>query len=606
MTDLIRSLQSGVNFALEDKFEEAIKRFDEVIEFYHPMVQALIQRGRSHWEMKRWATAQEDFKKAHAMAPSNPEIPWTMSLMYLQMRDFEKGWATFDGRWNSKKFDSPKLKTPHPQWEPLRGYKDTLVWSEQGVGDQILYCSLLRTLKSMVPVLTVMIDARLVPLFKRSFGDIDFIPQNAKVYEIDSQIPMGSVAKALVPTIHDIDKVRSDPYLIPDYARASAIRNSLGLAQGERLVGLSWISGAPIIGNHKSISLEELLPVLQTPNTRFVTLQYGDHYKDIYELEKKHGVRIEVVLDVDNTQDLDGLAALICACDAVVTVSNVTGHIAGAVGTRTFLLDSNKLWYWNSCEGNRNLWYPSVTTYQRDSAVAPWRIDNLHVDLVGYLTNEKPTFVFFRTGTSEQLRHTQKFVKSLRISNPHAEIIMCTDSKTPIVEGVTKRFELDLNTEEYMWYRVKIFAHLNLKSPAIYLDDDMIVHAEMFPKAMLGNNDVMLCRRSFNNNAIFNTSMKNQDFSEHAGRTMESVYPYLACATATRDGSFWNQLLQVMEHIHPKYRTWYGDQEAMRIWASMSSGWGTIMESEYACLPEHSKGNERATHYKGSRKEQMR
>jgi hypothetical protein len=608
--DFLKALQVGVNLSNEDKFDEAIKEFDKVIELYNPMVQTLIQRGRCHWEMKRWALAEEDFLKAIAMDPTNMDIPWTMALMNLQKRDFAKGWETFDMRWQSKKFDSARLKTQKPQWEPRKGYKDLLVWSEQGVGDQILYCSLLRHLKTLVPELTVLVDARLIPLFKRSFSDIQFVPQNARVWDIDSQIPMGSVAKELLGEMSDIARFRADPYLIPDYSRASAIRADFNLKPGQKLVGISWASGAPRIGNHKSAPLTDLLPLFQIPNTRFVSLQYGDHYAEMFELEKTHGIRIEQVLDIDNTQDLDGLAALIAACDAVVTVSNVTGHLAGAVGTKTFLLDSNKLWYWNSCEGNQNLWYPSVTTYPRDNAIAPWtpQIEALTQDVKAHLSGEVSTFVFFRTGTEEELAYTKKFVASLRASNPNAEIIMCTDRHTPDIEGVTRRFELTLDTDNWMEYRLQIYAELRLTKPAMYLDDDMIVREAIDPTKLLGNRKVLLCERSFGRNLYFNTQMKGLDFYEHRGKKMHQVYPYLACATVTKDYLFWADLLFIMDHINPKYRKWYGDQECMRIWVGTANygDYGVLSEADYACLPEELFGrNPKIIHYKGTRKSGM-
>lgn len=606
--ELLKRIQVGVNLANEDKFEEAIKEFDGIAELYHAMVQVLIQRGRAHWEMKRWEIAEEDFIKARAMAPDNVDIPWTMALMNLQQRKFSEGWKTFDYRWQSKKFDSPRLKTSKPQWEPDKDYKDLLVWSEQGIGDQILYCSLLRHLKTLVPELTVLMDARLIPLFKRSFTDIEFIPQNARVWDIDSQIPMGNIAKELIKEMDDIPRFRSDPYLIPDYSRASAIRADFHLKPGEKMVGISWASGAPRIGNHKSASLEELLPILRIPNTRFVSLQYGDHYADMFELEKTHGIQIEQVLDIDNTQDLDGLAALITACDAVVTVSNATGHIAGAVGAKTFLLDSNKLWYWNSKVGRTNLWYPSVNTYPKAHAVAPWepQITEVARDLNRFLNGgERPVFVFFRTGTEEQLWYSRKFVTSLLETNPDARIIMCTDSKTPVIAG-TERFELDLDCEDYMEYRLKIYSALSLNIPAMYLDDDMIVREAIDPVSLLGDKQALFCERYFDKDQYFNPNIKGLQFEEHRGKTLYETFPYLACATVTRDFKVWQELLDILQHIAPKYRTWYGDQEAMKIWAKMHPH-GTLSEEEYACLPEYLFGrNPKIIHYKGNRKEQMR
>ena len=606
--EFLKALQSGVNLANEDKFEEAISKFNPLAELFQPMVQSLIQRGRAQWEMRRWDKAMEDFQKARLMDPENTDIRWTMALMHLQQALFVEGWKTFEYRWESKKFDSPRLKTKKPRWSNNSGYKDVLVWSEQGVGDQILYCSLLHEIKKQTPVLTVMMDARLIPLFKRSMPSIDFIPQNARVSEIDAQIPMGSLVPEFIQSKEDIKKIRKDAFLIADYSRASEIRAGLNIKHGERLVGISWISGAPRIGNHKSVSLEELLPILKIPNMRFVNLQYGDHYEDIYNLEKDHGVRIELVPEVDNTTDLDGLAALITACDCVVTVSNVTGHIAGAVGTPTFLLDSNKLWYWNNTRGNRNLWYPSVKTYRKSYATAPWtaQVADIERDLRRQMTSGYvPTFVFFRTGTEEEISYTRKFVESLRESNPDSRIIMCTDSKTPIIDG-TERFELDSDSTDFMEYRLRIYAALGLKYPAMYLDDDMIIRSEIFPDALLGKERALFCERSFDRDNSFNPDIKGLSFKEHQGKTMAEVFPYLACATVTKDHAVWSELLGILNHIDPKYRKWYGDQEAMKIWSKMNPV-GTLPESEYACLPEYLEGRDpKIIHYKGSRKERMR
>lgn len=606
--EFLKLLQSGVNLANEDKFDEAVSKFEPILELYQPMVQALIQRGRAHWEMRRWDKAIEDFLKAQRMDPENIDIQWTMALMNLQQSKFAEGWKSFDYRWKSKKFDSPRLKTKKPQWVKDSGFKDVLVWSEQGVGDQILYCSLLPEVKKQTPTLTVMMDARLIPLFKRSMPSIDFIPQNARVSEIDAQIPMGNLVTEFIKSKEDIKTYRKDAFLIADYSRASELRACLNLAQGEKLIGVSWISGAPRIGNHKSIELEDLMPIFNIPNTRYVSLQYGDHYQEIYKLEKRYGIKIEVVPEVDNTTDLDGLAALITACDSVVTVSNVTGHIAGAVGTPTFLLDSNKLWYWNNNQGNRNLWYPSVKTYRKKFATAAWtpQVADITRDLRAQLyPGHQPTFVFFRTGTEDQIWYTRKFVESLRETNPDARIIMCTDSKTPVIDG-TERFELDSDSTDFMEYRLRIYAALKLNYPAMYLDDDMIICSEIFPEALLQDQRALFCDRMFNRDGKFNTSMKGLTFSEYEGKTMAEVFPYLACATVTMDYTVWSELLSIMDHIDPKYRKWYGDQEAMKIWAKMND-FGTLLETQYACLPEYLEGRDpKIIHYKGSRKEQMR
>ena len=70
------------------------------------------------------------------------------------------------------------------------------------------------------------------------------------------------------------------------------------------------------------------------------------------------------VISNDNYNDLDGLASLIQSCDFVITTSNVTAHLAGALGKKTFVLvNPEQLWYWHN--ENVSSWYPSVNIFQK-------------------------------------------------------------------------------------------------------------------------------------------------------------------------------------------------------------------------------------------------
>lgn len=377
-------LKEGIVLANEEKYDDAIKVFQEILDSTEGLSaesasQIYVQKGRCHWEMRRWAESAVDFEKAHELTPDNPDCRWTLCLVYLQMNMFDKAWEYVETRWQSKKFDSPRLKSPKPQWTRDSDYKHVFVWSEQGIGDQILYLSMLHNIQEQCEKVTVMADARLFPVLTRSFPKVEFVPQNARIKGIDAHIPLGSIGAQFIHNLDDIENYAAKRYLRPDCDKVSKIRE-IAKKPGQRLIGLSWHSGAPRIGNHKSVPLPELLPLFKLPNTRFVSLQYGDCYEDIYELEKQHGIRIGIIPSIDNKDDMDGLAALICACDSVVTVSNATAHLAGALGAPTYVLNSNKLWYWSNVRGNRSVWYPSVKLYARDNVIAPW--DRQILDLV--------------------------------------------------------------------------------------------------------------------------------------------------------------------------------------------------------------------------------
>ncbi len=153
---------------------------------------------------------------------------------------------------------------------------------------------------------------------------------------------------------------RERGYLVADETRTPALRQRLD--DGRTVIGLSWVSKAPIGGAQKSARLADFAALLRSPGCRFVDLQYGDTRAERDAVERELGIRVERLADIDNTNDLDGLAALMGACDAVVTVSNTTAHLAGALGRPTWVMVPHghaRIWYWFR-DRDESPWYPRV------------------------------------------------------------------------------------------------------------------------------------------------------------------------------------------------------------------------------------------------------
>ena len=86
---------------------------------------------------------------------------------------------------------------------------------------------------------------------------------------------------------------------------------------------------------------------------------------EIVKLREDHGIELVEVPEIDNYEDIDGLAALIMACDKVVSIDNATVHLAGALGAKTkILLPFNSNWQWGT-SGSSSYWYDSVELYRQ-------------------------------------------------------------------------------------------------------------------------------------------------------------------------------------------------------------------------------------------------
>jgi hypothetical protein len=112
--------------------------------------------------------------------------------------------------------------------------------------------------------------------------------------------------------------------------------------------------------------LERMRDLLMLDGFAFLNLQYGDVSGEVARTCALTDAPIETVPGIDLYEDIEGLVALIDACDIVLTISNSTAHLAGAMGKPVLLLVprfTGRMWYWNPLpggDGSSPPWYPSV------------------------------------------------------------------------------------------------------------------------------------------------------------------------------------------------------------------------------------------------------
>jgi len=85
-------------------------------------------------------------------------------------------------------------------------------------------------------------------------------------------------------------------------------------------------------------------PILKTPGVTFVNVQYGDCAEEMEHACELHGVKINVIEDLDLKNDLDGAAALSAALDLVISAPTAAAATAGAVGTEIWFMTAGRTW----------------------------------------------------------------------------------------------------------------------------------------------------------------------------------------------------------------------------------------------------------------------
>lgn len=320
--------------------------------------------GKARFLQSRLGEAIAHLRQAIVIEPGFPDAHHTLAHALLASGQLEEGWREYEWRWRAKTFRVPPRDFAFPQWrgEPVKG-KRVLLWSEQGIGDKLLFAGLLPEFVALGADVTIEIEERLVPLFRRSFPNIRVVPRADRPDEallsgqFDFQAPLGDLPRYLRPSLPGFRPVGA--YLAADPIRTADLRHRYE-AGHLPLIGIAWASRPP-----KGIPLLAFAPLLQIPGVRWVNLQYGDHAEEIAQVQAKLSIRIVTDASVDPLADFDGSVAQTAALDAVVTIQNATLYTAAGLGLPTFAVTPPEPdWRWFGSD--HSPWHESVRLYRRD------------------------------------------------------------------------------------------------------------------------------------------------------------------------------------------------------------------------------------------------
>lgn len=362
------------------QFPEAGEAFSKALQLRPDHLEALKNLGNVYKEQNRMAEAIDCYDRLLRMAPGHPHTCYNKAIALLTEGQLAEGWDLYEYRLRCDTADGKHLghsmARQAPDWDGRPPAKPLLVLPEQGLGDQIFYGAMLADLQSTGIENFVCLDGRLQALFARSFPGLDFVLPT-EIAGLDpaqqlfgAQIQIASLGQFFRRDIASLARVPS-PYLSADPSLTSTLRQRVR-QDGKLICGLSWGSRNAETGARKSLPLETLRPVLQVPGVEFIDLQYGDTHDERQALHASTGATVRHLDDIDNQNDIDGLSALIEACDLVITVSNSTAHLAAALGKPTMVLLAHHtpLWYWH-LDAMTSPWYPTVTLL-RQPAPGEW------------------------------------------------------------------------------------------------------------------------------------------------------------------------------------------------------------------------------------------
>lgn len=327
----------------------------------------------------RAGEARAHYERALALEPDNVQAHVNLASLLLLDGDYARGWDEYEWRLRDAERAALHERFGLPLWDgsPPAG-RTLIVYAEQGVGDEIMYASCLPDLHARGARCVVDCDPRLAGLFQRSFpqalihGGRQTDPADwlAAAGGADWRVPCASLARHLRRSPEAFAAARAG-YLHADPARIARWHGRVAALGAGRKVGLSWRGGVAATGRGaRSIPLAELEPLLRTPGTSFVSLQYGDCAAELEAAQRRFGVTLHHWPEA--IADFDEMAALVCALDLTVSVCTALVHLGGALGRPVWVMAPLRPEPRYGRSGPRMPWYASVRMF-RQRAYGEWR-----------------------------------------------------------------------------------------------------------------------------------------------------------------------------------------------------------------------------------------
>jgi len=382
-------------------------RYDEAYQHFQRLLEAVPNSPRAHHNFGLWQLecgyaeeALASFRRAHALQPEEPaslacighalrdlarldeaiatydkvlathvdfpDVVGNRSQALLIRADWPAGWDAYEKRFGPGGAQARTRGLPRWRGVPL-SRKKIVVLPEQGIGDEILFASCLPDLIATAGACVVECNARLVKLFARSFPKAQVCAADTKATTAstmtDFEISAGSLPQQFRRDTAAFPKHAG--YLKVDTVRRIFWRDSGLLADARIRIGMAWRGGTLRNRQYlRSLNLPDLLPVLQTPDCAFISLQHGDYADEIHTLREQQGIDLRMP-QFNIATDLDELAAMISALDLVITVDNTIANLAGAIGVPVWVLLPFSAEWRYGLNAETMPWYPSARLFRQ-------------------------------------------------------------------------------------------------------------------------------------------------------------------------------------------------------------------------------------------------
>lgn len=311
--------------------------------------------------------------KVLELAPNNQEALWNRGLAYLEKGDYERGFLEVENgarieRERHRKYAGIDV----PYWDGTPN-QTVVVFGEQGLGDEIMFASMIPDLIKDCKEVIIDGHIRLINLFQESFPGISVYGTRegkdvpwSYYHKIDAKISIGSLGKFYRKKKEDFP---GTPYIKPNEKLVAKYREKLNALGDKPKIGISWKGGTALTNEKvRKIELNQLIPILRLRDKfDFISLQYHqDTEKELNKFYDKYSYKVHHWKDtIDN---YDHTAALVSCLDMVISIPQSVVHLAGSMGVKTYQLCPKQAMWQMGPYGEDMPWYDCVKNIWQSEA----------------------------------------------------------------------------------------------------------------------------------------------------------------------------------------------------------------------------------------------
>ena len=384
----------GNLFYLQHKYEDAIISHQRAIKaepqshiVHFNFANTLLNAGK-------YSEAVEMYKKTIQINPNFYRSRINLGTTLLSMSNFDEGFKEYNNRIYEDKNFKNILHKKNQIWNGQNiENKKILVVAENGLGNTLQFSRYLEILSQLNCKIIFKCQEELHHLFEDMLYIEELVSLDNDYDDFEYWVPLQNLVYLLTPDLNSNcpfpSSLKIDDNKLLEWETLIAVNDNVK-------IGLNWHGSNlnPRVASN-TVTLDKFNNIVKNPNATFISLQKGAPVSDIEKFKLEENIiNYDLLMDTGSKKFLD-TAAIVKYLDLVITTDTSIAHLAGSLGTQTWLLlPKVSDWRWLNSK-DETIWYDNVRIY-RQKIQGDWsdvfiRVEKDSIELVNNITELRKT-----------------------------------------------------------------------------------------------------------------------------------------------------------------------------------------------------------------------